>query len=67
MFGLKTTEMVILLLVVLILFGGSRVAGLGKALGTGIRNFKKGVSGEDEDEQPLAESGEAGAEAKPKA
>lgn len=65
MFGLKTTELLILFAVVLILFGGSRVAGLGKALGSGIRNFKKGVSGEDEDETTAAAG--TPAESKPKA
>ncbi|HEY0839603.1 MAG TPA: twin-arginine translocase TatA/TatE family subunit [Vulgatibacter sp.] len=64
MFGLKTTELLILFAVILILFGGSRVAGLGKALGTGIRNFKKGVSGEDEEETASAGTP---AESKPKA
>jgi len=59
MFGLKTTELVILFLVILILFGGSRIAGLGKALGSGIRNFKKGIS--EDDEETIADSSEPAA------
>lgn len=65
MFGLKTTELVIILLVVLILFGGSRIAGLGKALGSGIRNFKKGISEEEEGSTSVAAA--ESAESKPKA
>ena len=31
-------------LVVILLFGPKRLAGLGKSLGEGLRNFKKGVA-----------------------
>ena len=41
-------EMLLILLVVLILFGSTRLPALGKSLGEGIRNLKKGLSGEDE-------------------
>jgi sec-independent protein translocase protein TatA len=43
------TEILILLVLALVLFGGSRIAGIGKGLGDGIRNFKKGLKDEDED------------------
>jgi len=39
--------MVILLILVLI-FGTSRIPELGKGLGEGIKNFKKAIKGEDE-------------------
>lgn len=39
-------QVIIILLIVLLLFGGSRLGEIGKGLGEGIRNFKKGV-GED--------------------
>ena len=39
--------LLILLLVVLI-FGTSRIPELGKGLGEGIKNFKKGLKGEEE-------------------
>ena len=42
-------QIVIIALVVLLLFGATRLGDIGKGLGEGIRNFKKGVS-EDEDE-----------------
>ena len=40
-------EIVVILLVVMLLFGSSRIAELGKGLGEGIKNFKKGMAEED--------------------
>jgi sec-independent protein translocase protein TatA len=40
-------EMVILLLIVLVIFGGSKLAGVGKSLGQGIAEFKNAVKGDD--------------------
>lgn len=40
-------QLLIVLVIVLILFGASRLGDLGKGLGEGIRNFKKGVSDDD--------------------
>lgn len=48
MFGLRAPELLILLVIALLFFGGSKVADLGGALGQSIRNFKKGLNGEDE-------------------
>lgn len=42
-------ELVIILLIVVVLFGASRLPQLGKGLGEGIRSFKKSFAGEDED------------------
>src|SRR5690606_15400307 len=41
-------QIVIIALVILLLFGAGRLADIGKGLGEGIRNFKKGIS-EDPD------------------
>jgi sec-independent protein translocase protein TatA len=41
-------ELLLILLVVLLVFGSSKVPQLGDALGRGIRNFKKSMSGENE-------------------
>ncbi|OYO22235.1 twin-arginine translocase TatA/TatE family subunit [Enemella dayhoffiae] len=41
MLGLGTTELLIILAVVLLLFGGSRLAGLGRSSGRAIREFKE--------------------------
>ena len=47
--GLGPTELVIILVILLILFGGSRLPSLAKGLGESIRSFKAGVSDEPED------------------
>lgn len=44
MFGLGIWEIVLLLAVVLLIFGPSRLPGLGKSVGESIRGFKKGIS-----------------------
>lgn len=41
------TEALITLSVVLLLFGAKRIPELAKGLGTGVREFKRGVSGRD--------------------
>ena len=58
-FGL--TEILILLALAALLFGGSRLAGIGKGLGDGIRNFKKGLKDDDDDAEAakLPKGGEA--------
>ena len=40
-------ELLLIFLVVLLVFGASKVPQLGDALGRGIRNFKKSMSGDD--------------------
>lgn len=40
------TELIIVLTIILLLFGAKRIPELAKGLGTGIREFKKGTSGE---------------------
>ena len=53
------TEMVLILLAILLLFGGSKLPQLGKGLGEGIRNFKKGIKGDDpEGDKPASDSKE---------
>ncbi len=51
MFGLGTTELLVILVIALVIFGGSKLPELGSALGKGIRNFKKGFSAIDEDDE----------------
>jgi sec-independent protein translocase protein TatA len=46
---LGPTELLIILAIVLLLFGGGRIAHLGGDLGKGIREFRKGLTGEAED------------------
>ncbi|KAA6322430.1 Sec-independent protein translocase protein TatA [termite gut metagenome] len=44
-FNLGTGEIIIIALVVLLLFGGKKIPELMKGLGKGIKNFKEGVRG----------------------
>ena len=47
--GLGVTEIVIIALVVLLLFGGKKIPELMKGIGKGVRSFKDGVNGIKED------------------
>ena len=49
---LGPTELLIILVIVVILFGGGRIAKIGGELGHGLREFRKGLSGEDEAPAP---------------
>lgn len=49
MFGLGTTELVIILLVIVLLFGASRLPGIGKGLGEAVRGFRDAFKGHDSD------------------
>ncbi len=44
-----TTEIIIILILVLLLFGGRKIPELMKGLGKGVKNFKDGMNGVDED------------------
>jgi sec-independent protein translocase protein TatA len=44
MFGLGPTELIIILIIVVILFGASRLPEIGKGIGEAIKNFKKSTS-----------------------
>lgn len=41
-----TTELLLILALAILLFGGTRLAGLGKSLGRGIKDFKEEMKGE---------------------
>lgn len=45
MLGLGTTEIILILIVVLIFFGGKRIPEFARGLGKGIREFKDAASG----------------------
>ena len=51
MFGLGTTELIIILVLVMIVFGAGKLPSVGGALGKGLRNFKDGVK-EGNEEKP---------------
>jgi sec-independent protein translocase protein TatA len=48
MFGLGSTELILILVLVLIIFGAGKLPEIGGALGKGLRSFKKGIHEPDE-------------------
>ena len=48
-FGIGTQEIIFIVLVVLLFFGGKRVPELMEGLGKGVRSFKEGVKGVEND------------------
>jgi len=52
---LGTTEIILIIVLVLVLFGGGKLAGVGKALGKSIKDFKSEIK---EDEAEKAENEE---------
>ncbi|MDD2556808.1 MAG: twin-arginine translocase TatA/TatE family subunit [Desulfuromonadaceae bacterium] len=55
MFGLGTQELLIIFGIVIVLFGAKRLPQLGSGVGKGIRNFKKGLSDDEDESSPLEE------------
>ena len=54
--GIGPTELIIVLVIVLLIFGPKRLPGLGRQLGSGMREFKDSISGkggreDDDDDQ----------------
>lgn len=47
--NLGPTELILIFLIVLLLFGANRIPEIAKGLGKGIRDFKKGMAGIDEE------------------
>jgi sec-independent protein translocase protein TatA len=47
-FNLGPTELIIILVIIIVLFGAGRISKIAGELGQGIREFRKGFSGEDE-------------------
>jgi len=54
MFGLGIPELLIILLIILIIFGAGKLPQIGEGLGKGIRNFKKSIK-EDENQERSSE------------
>ena len=50
MFGLGTTELLIILVIVVMFFGVGKLPMVAKQLGGGVRNFQKSLRGDDEDD-----------------
>jgi len=56
MFGIGKMELVIILIIVIILFGASRLPAIGKGLGLGIKNFRKTLGDKDSSDEEKEES-----------
>ena len=56
--SLSPIHWLIVIVVILLVFGPSRLAGVGKGLGEGIRSFKKGINADavDETDEKAAEA-----------
>lgn len=67
MFGLGVTELVIILVIVVVLFGARRLPEIGKGVGEAIRNFRKSTTEPTEiDVTPDKKSGKPEEESKDK-
>ncbi len=66
--GFGPIEAIVVVVVVLVVFGAGRLAGVGKALGTGLREFREeartpdGEQAEDEDGDEVAVSSDSSAD-----
>ena len=60
---LGTMEILLIVVLALVVFGGSKIAGVGKALGQSIREFKNEVKSDDKAEEK-AEKTDADSEKK---
>lgn len=67
-FGLGTPEVIIIMLVILLLFGGKKIPELMRGLGKGIRGFKEGLNDMSEEiNKPVGKKDDAGADKNAKA
>jgi sec-independent protein translocase protein TatA len=51
MFRNPTTDLIVVLVIVLLIFGPKRLPGLGKSLGSGLKEFKDSISGDSKDDE----------------
>jgi sec-independent protein translocase protein TatA len=59
MFNLGMTELIIILVIVLIIFGAGKLPEIGSGIGKGIRNFKKATSSNPDEIQSPKDDDEA--------
>ncbi|HYA90027.1 MAG TPA: twin-arginine translocase TatA/TatE family subunit [Thermodesulfobacteriota bacterium] len=49
-------DLLVILVIALVIFGGNRIADLGAGLGKGIRSFKKGLEGDETTQKKLEDN-----------
>ncbi len=57
-FNVGPFELIVILLIVIAVFGAGRIAGIGRALGTSVREFREEARNEDEEGEEGEEDGE---------
>ena len=69
--GIGIPELIIVLVILLVIFGPKRLPGLGRSLGSGMREFKDSISGknkdDDDEDEPRALEPATTAPAEPRA
>lgn len=65
MFRNPVTDLIVVAVVAILIFGPKRLPMLGRALGQGLREFKEGITGEHKDEEPPALTPAAAGEPNP--
>ena len=51
--NIGATELLVIALIAVLLFGAGRIADIGKGLGQGIKNFKQGLKDEESEDEVL--------------
>ena len=57
--GIGPMELIVLLVIALLIFGPKKLPDLGRSLGSGMREFKKSVTGGDSEPLPRADAPDA--------
>jgi len=64
MFGLGTTELILILIIVIVLFGAKRLPQVGAGLAKGIKSFRSNIADDNKqptnDENPASEADPSG-------
>jgi len=55
MFGLGTTELILILVIVMVLFGAKKLPALGEGLAKGIRSFRTNIAIDEQDDSKTKE------------
>lgn len=61
--NLGPTELIIILIIVVLIFGVGRLSKIGGEMGSAIREFRSGLQGDDEDSEELEGDQDPGGEA----